>query len=177
MSDDLTILYSKPPSKDIPKRLEVQLCFLRLITQSGLCAHVLYINAFASYGSPFSPATLTALFFSTMILKSDPLSWLAFQRNPWLVMSRNFLNTVKIVQIYFRIHCKVSTVKRKHGKFKRISITFLVRPLFDDVRVRENCVQRSERICDCFRLQWLDLCFNGENGADLSYTGIRNDKL
>ena len=89
-----------------------------------MCAHVLYINAFPSYGSPFLPATLTALFFSTMTLKSDPLNWLAFLRNPWLVMSRNFLNAVKIVQIYFRIHRKVSTVKRKHGKLKRISKTF-----------------------------------------------------
>ena len=141
-----------------------------LVADRVVCAHVLYINDFTSYGSqvlPFSLATLTVLFFSTMTLKSDPLNWLLFQRNPWLVMSRNFLNAVKIVQIYFRIHRKVSTVKRKCGKLKRISTTFLVRPLFEDVRVRENCVQRSERICDCFR----------QNGADLSYTGIRNDKL
>ena len=36
VSDNLPILYSKPPSKDIPKRLEFDLCFLRLITQSEL---------------------------------------------------------------------------------------------------------------------------------------------
>ena len=43
--------------------------------------------------------------------------------------------------------------------------------MFEDVRVRENFVERSGRIYDWFQLQLWDLLFNGENGNNLSYTG------
>ena len=39
------------------------------------------------------------------------------------------------------------------------------------MRVRENFVERSGRICGWFQLQLWDLLFNGENGNNLSYTG------
>ena len=44
--------------------------------------------------------------------------------------------------------------------------------MFEDLRVRENFVERSGRIYDWFQLQLWDLLFNGENGNNLSYTGI-----
>ena len=98
-------------------------------------------------------------------------------------MSRKFLNALKIAQKYtFGFDRKVFTLKRCKGNlcfFGRIydilngKITFFLgRPLFEDVRVRENCVECSGRICDWFQPQLWDLLFNGENGINLSYTGV-----
>ena len=49
-----------------------------------------------------------------------------------------------------------SLLKVNEGNSNGYQQFFLGRPLFEDVRDRENCAQRSDRICDWFRLQlWI----------------------
>ena len=83
-------------------------------------------------------------------------------------MFRKFSNTSKIAQnIPSDFTVKFSLLNANKG-----NLCFLSRPLFEDVRVRENFVERSVGICSWFQLQLWDLLFNGENGNNLSYTGI-----
>ena len=101
-------------------------------------------------------------------------------------MFRKFSNALKISQnIFSDLTVKFPLLHVSKGKLcfsgriydilnGKITIFFFFkgRPLFEDVRVRENCVDCSGRICDWFQLQLWDLLFNDENGTNLSYTGI-----